>query len=83
MPMNLLSLLRRLAATPALSLLLSAGITAESACAQQAPTSRFVDCSLLVASEYPVTWPTHPFPRFQLIHEQTIGPASAFTSMCC
>lgn len=78
MPMNLLSLLRRLAATPALSLLLSAGITAESACAQQAPTSRFVDCSLLVASEYPVTWPTHPFPRFQLIHEQTIGPASAF-----
>ena len=41
-------------------------------------TSRFVDCSLLVASEYPATWPTHPFPRFQLIHEQSIGPNSPY-----
>jgi kynurenine formamidase len=40
--------------------------------------TRFVDCSLLVAPEYPATWPTHPFPRFQLIHEQTIGPNSPF-----
>ncbi len=39
---------------------------------------KFVDCSLLVAPEYPVTWPSHPFPRFQLIHEQTIGPNSPF-----
>lgn len=39
---------------------------------------KFVDCSLLVAPEYPATWPTHPFPRFQLIHEQTIGPNSPF-----
>lgn len=39
---------------------------------------RFVDCSLMVAPDYPATWPTHPFPRFQLIHEQTIGPNSPF-----
>jgi len=41
-------------------------------------TPRFVDCSLLVAPEFPATWPTHPFPRFQLIHEQTIGPNSPY-----
>ena len=40
--------------------------------------TQFVDCSLLVAPEYPATWPTHPFPRFQLIHEQTIGPNSPY-----
>ena len=40
--------------------------------------TRFVDCSLLVAPEYPATWPTHPFPRFQLIHEQTIGPNNPY-----
>ena len=40
--------------------------------------TQFVDCSLLVASEYPATWPTHPFPRFQLIAERTIGPHSPF-----
>jgi kynurenine formamidase len=39
---------------------------------------RFVDCSLLVAPEYPATWPAHPFPRFQLIHEQSIGPDSPY-----
>lgn len=39
---------------------------------------RFVDCSLLVAPELPCTWPTYPFPRFQLTHAQVIGPASAY-----
>lgn len=39
---------------------------------------RFVDCSLLVAPELPATWPSHPFPRFQLIHEQTIGVNSGY-----
>ena len=39
---------------------------------------RCVDHSLLVASEYPCTWPSAPFPRFQLIHERTIGPDSAY-----
>lgn len=38
----------------------------------------FVDHSLLIAPEYPCTWPTSPFPRFQLTHERTIGPASAY-----
>lgn len=41
-------------------------------------TSRFVDCSLLVAPEYPATWPTYPFPRFQLIRERSIGPNSPY-----
>ncbi|MCA9051428.1 MAG: cyclase family protein [Planctomycetaceae bacterium] len=36
--------------------------------------TRFVDHSLIVAPEYPATWPSAPFPRFQLIHEQAIGP---------
>ncbi|MDR3633113.1 MAG: cyclase family protein [Isosphaeraceae bacterium] len=48
--------------------------TSESAPAE----SRFIDHSLLVAPEYPCTWPAYPFPRFQLTHERTIGPASAY-----
>ncbi len=39
---------------------------------------RFVDHSLLVAPEYPCTWPTYPFPRFQITHQRTIGPDSAY-----
>lgn len=41
-------------------------------------TSRFVDNSLVVAPEYPCTWPAHPFPRFQLTHQRAIGPDSAY-----
>jgi kynurenine formamidase len=41
-------------------------------------TSRFVDHSLIIAPEYPCTWPTHPFPRFALIHQRKIGPESAY-----
>jgi kynurenine formamidase len=40
--------------------------------------SRFVDHSLLIAPEYPCTWPAYPFPRFQITHERTIGPDSAY-----
>ncbi len=40
--------------------------------------SRFVDHSLLIAPEYPCTWPAYPFPRFHITHERTIGPDSAF-----
>ncbi len=40
--------------------------------------SRFVDHSLVIATEYPCTWPTYPFPGFQLIHSRTIGPQSAY-----
>ena len=44
----------------------------------QAEDSRFVDCSLLVAPEYPCTWPASPFPRFKIMHERTLGPYSAY-----
>lgn len=40
--------------------------------------SRFIDNSLLIAPEYPCTWPSHPFPRFAIIHSRTIGPESAY-----
>jgi kynurenine formamidase len=39
---------------------------------------RFVDHSLLIAPEYPCTWPAYPFARFQIMHERTIGPDSPF-----
>ena len=35
---------------------------------------RFIDHSLLGAPEYPATWPSAPFPRFQITHQRTIGP---------
>jgi kynurenine formamidase len=40
--------------------------------------SRFVDHSLLVAAEYPATWPSHPFPRFSITPERRIGPDSPY-----
>jgi len=39
---------------------------------------RFIDCSLLVAPNYPATWPSKPFPRFQIMHQRRIGPSSAY-----
>ena len=39
---------------------------------------RFIDHSLVVAPEYPATWPSAPFPRFQITHQRTIGPDSAY-----
>jgi kynurenine formamidase len=45
----------------------------------QAPQQpRFIDLSLLVAPEYPCTWPT--FPRFQINHYERIGPRSPYNS---
>ncbi len=44
----------------------------------QCAESEFIDCSLLVSPEYPCTWPSYPFPRFQIIHERTIGPVSPY-----
>lgn len=35
--------------------------------------SKFHDHSLLISSEYPCTWPTHPFPKFQIVPQNTIG----------
>jgi kynurenine formamidase len=39
---------------------------------------RFVDLSLLVAPEYPCTWPTWPI--FQINHYRRIGPLSPYNS---
>jgi len=39
---------------------------------------RFIDHSLLIAPEYPCTWPAYPFPQFILNHARTIGPDSAY-----
>jgi kynurenine formamidase len=39
---------------------------------------RFIDHSLLIAPEYPCTWPSHPFPRFAIVHQRKIGPESAY-----
>ena len=38
----------------------------------------FVDHSLLIAPEYPCTWPTHPFPRFRITHDRVVGPDSVY-----
>jgi kynurenine formamidase len=39
---------------------------------------KFIDCSLLVAPNYPATWPSNPFPRFQIMHQRTIGLDSPY-----
>ncbi|HZL87849.1 MAG TPA: cyclase family protein [Pirellulaceae bacterium] len=41
-------------------------------------TTKFIDHSLLVAPEFPCTWPTAPFPRFQLTHQRAIGADSPY-----
>jgi len=40
--------------------------------------SKFVDHSLLVAPDFPCTWPAAPFPRFQIHHQRGIGPDSPY-----
>ncbi len=47
------------------------------ACAAD-PSSRFVDHSLLVAPTFPCTWPSAPFPRFQITRQRVIGPDSPY-----
>ena len=56
------------------SLVAAFGVVGE-VCSQE---PRFVDHSLLIAPEYPCTWPSHPFPRFSIKHERKIGPDSAY-----
>ncbi len=36
--------------------------------------TRFTDHSLLISPDYPCTWPTHPFPKFQIVRQNQIGP---------
>jgi kynurenine formamidase len=59
-----------------LSLALASSLTPLDA--QTNVQSRFLDLSLLVAPEYPCTWPT--FPAFQINHYQRIGPLSPYNS---
>src|SRR3954463_14195783 len=40
--------------------------------------TKFIDNSLLVAPDLPCTWPSYPFPRFQITAQRTIGPDSAY-----
>ena len=39
---------------------------------------KVIDLSLLVAAEYPVTWPSIGWPHFQFNHYLRIGPVSAY-----
>lgn len=39
---------------------------------------RFIDHSLLIAPEYPCTWPSHPFPRFAITPQRKLGPESPY-----
>ncbi|MFO1092204.1 MAG: cyclase family protein [Planctomycetaceae bacterium] len=56
-----------------LSVLSTVGRTAD-----KPDATKFVDHSLLVAPDYPCTWPAYPFPRFQIAHQRTIGPDSVY-----
>ncbi|MEX2188497.1 MAG: cyclase family protein [Pirellulales bacterium] len=62
----------------AIILLLAPSITSAAEDSEDSAAPRFVDHSLLVAPEYPCTWPSYPFPRFQITHQRTIGPSSAY-----
>lgn len=55
-----------------------AGAGAPLAAQKNDDSTRFIDHSLLVAPEYPCTWPAAPFPRFQITHQRVIGPDSAY-----
>ena len=63
-------------ANTACRLLTFAACLLSALCFAEAP--KFVDCSLLVAPDYPATWPSNPFPRFQIMHQRTIGPDSPY-----
>jgi len=59
------------------SIALTDGVTAQ-VNVDAANASRFIDHSLLISPELPCTWPTAPFPRFQLTHQRVIGPESNY-----
>ncbi len=54
----------------------SEGNASETPASMDEPT--FHDHSLLIAPEYPCTWPSYPFPKFQITHQYTIGPNSPY-----
>jgi kynurenine formamidase len=61
---------------------IACGLLSAAYCLLPAPSladePQFIDCSLLVAPDYPATWPSNPFPRFQIMHQRTIGPDSPY-----
>ena len=61
-----------------LVLIVAAGDLSAQTNQSEGDTPRFIDHSLLVAPEYPCTWPSYPFPRFQITHQRTIGPDSLY-----
>src|SRR5262249_11859369 len=44
------------------------------------PESKVIDLSLLVAADFPCTWPAPNWPLFQINHYRRIGPLSAYNS---
>ncbi|HEY2893549.1 MAG TPA: cyclase family protein, partial [Pirellulales bacterium] len=56
--------------------ILPAGLHADAS--DSSAATKFIDHSLVVAPDYPCTWPTYPFPRFQITAQRTIGPDSAY-----
>ncbi len=63
---------------PLIAILLLLGSSCPLLAQSRDATTKFVDHSLLIAPDLPCTWPSAPFPRFQLTHQRTIGPDSAY-----
>jgi kynurenine formamidase len=63
---------------PLIAGLLALGVVCPVAAGTNDAGSQLVDHSLLIAPEFPCTWPSAPFPRFQITHQRVIGPDSAY-----
>ena len=63
---------------PAIRILLGGVVLFACSVLSVADEPKFIDHSLLVAPEFPCTWPAYPFPRFQITHQRTIGPESPY-----
>ncbi len=50
----------------------------QSICIAQQASSKFVDHSLMIAPEYPCTWPSYPFPKFSITHQRVVGATSNY-----
>lgn len=44
------------------------------------PASKVIDLSLLVATDFPCTWPAPNWPQYQITHYRRLGPLSAYNS---
>lgn len=61
-----------------LAWVLAVMVSGQSACLAQQASSKFVDHSLMIAPEYPCTWPSYPFPKFSITHQRIVGPTSNY-----